>query len=56
MVDDDRHGQGLHDTQAERRTSPAAKTIGYAVIALLLLAIILLATGVVKFGPYGGAV
>lgn len=49
---EDRHGQGLHDTQAERRTSSSTKAIGYAVIALLILAIILLATGAVKFGPY----
>jgi hypothetical protein len=49
---EDRHGQGLHDTQAERSTSPAAKMIGFAVIAILLIAIILLATGAVKFGPY----
>jgi MFS superfamily sulfate permease-like transporter len=56
IMAEDRHGQGLHDTQAERSTSPAAKTIGYAVIAILLLAIILLATGVVKFGPWGGLV
>lgn len=46
---DDQH---LYDTDAEKRTSPAAKAIGYAVIALLLLAIVLLATGAVKFGPY----
>ena len=50
---EDRHGQGLHDTQAEKSTSSAAKMAGYAVIAILLLAIILLATGVVKFGPFG---
>ena len=49
---EDRHGQGLHDTQAERSTSPAAKLLGYAVIAALLIAIILLATGAVKFGPF----
>lgn len=53
---EDRHGQGLHDTQAERSTSPVAKMAGYAVIAILLLAIILLATGVIKFGPWGGLV
>jgi len=51
---EDHHGQGLHDTQAERSTSPAVKIIGYAVIALLLLAILLLATGVVKMSPVGG--
>jgi hypothetical protein len=49
----DPNDQHLDDTDAESRTSPAVKTIGYGVIALLLLAIILLATGVVKFGPYG---
>ena len=49
---EDRHGQGLHDTQAERSTSPAVKMVGYGVIAVLLLAIILLATGAVKFGHY----
>jgi hypothetical protein len=53
---EDRRGQGLHDTQAERSTSPVAKMAGYAVIAILLLAIILLATGVIKFGPWGGLV
>ena len=53
---EDRQGQGLHDTQAEKSTSPVARTLGYAVIAILLLAIILLATGVVKFGPWGGLV
>lgn len=46
----DRHGQGLHDTQAERSTSAAVKVIGYGVIALLLLAIFLLATGIVDLG------
>jgi hypothetical protein len=51
-VEQDRHGQGLHDTQAERSTSPMVKALGYGVIAVLLIAIILLATGAVKFGPY----
>ncbi len=49
---EDRHGQGLHDIKAERSTAPAAKMLGYAAIAVLLIAIILLATGAVKFGPY----
>jgi len=49
---EDRHGQGLHDTQAERSTSGAVKMLGYGVIALLVIAIILLATGAVKFGPF----
>ena len=48
----DKHERGLHDTQAHRSTSPAVKIAGYGAIALLLLAIILLATGAVKFGPY----
>jgi hypothetical protein len=51
---DDRHGMGLHDTHAERRTSPVTKLIGYGAIALLLLAILLLATGVVDMTPLGG--
>ena len=51
---DDRHGMGLHDTHAERSTSPVLKMIGYGVIALLLLAILLLATGIVDMTPLGG--
>jgi hypothetical protein len=47
---EDRHGQGLHDTHAERSTSAAAKVFGYGVIALLVLAIFLLATGIVDLG------
>lgn len=47
---EDRHGQGLHDTHAERSTSSTAKIAGYGVIALLVLAIILLATGIVNLG------
>ena len=50
---DDRHGSGLNDTHAERRTSPAVKLIGYGVIALLVLAILLLATGIVDMTPFG---
>ena len=49
---EDRHGQGLHDTQAERSTSPASKMFGYGAIVVLLVAIVLLATGAVKFGPF----
>jgi len=49
---ENRHGQGLHDTQAERSTSPAVKIVGYGVIIALLIAILLLATGAVKFGPF----
>ena len=49
---EDHHGQGLHDTQAERSTSPAVRILGYGAILVLLIAIILLATGAVKFGPY----
>jgi hypothetical protein len=49
---DDEPGQGLHGHDAEERTSPAVKIAGYLVIAILLLAIILLATGAVKFGPF----
>jgi hypothetical protein len=49
---EDQHGQGLYDTHAERSTSPLVKVVGYAVIALLILAIFLLATGIVKFGPF----
>jgi hypothetical protein len=41
-------------TNAPRsRSSGAAKLIGYAVIAFLLIAIILLATGVVNFEQRG---
>lgn len=47
---EDRHGQGLNDTQAERSTSSAAKMMGYGVVALLILAILLLATGIVDLG------
>jgi hypothetical protein len=49
---EDHHGQGLYDTQAERSTSPVVKIIGYGVIAALIIAIILFATGLVKFGPF----
>jgi hypothetical protein len=52
MREDDRDRQRLNDTDAEQRTSPAVKTFAYAVMAILLLAIILMATGVIKFGPY----
>jgi hypothetical protein len=45
---------GLHDTHAERRTSSVTKFIGYGVIALLVLAILLLATGVFEMTPLGG--
>ena len=48
----DRHGQGLHDTHAERATSPAAKLAGYAAIAILLIVVVLLATGVLKMTPF----
>jgi hypothetical protein len=41
----------LKNTSSER-TSPKAKMFGYGVIALLLLAIVLLATGAVRFGAY----
>jgi hypothetical protein len=51
---EDRHGMGLHDTQAERRTSPLVKLVGYTVVALLVLAIILLTTGIVEMSPLGG--
>jgi hypothetical protein len=49
---DDRHGQGLHDTQAQRSTSPVAKMLGYGAIIVLLIAVVLLATGAIKFGPF----
>ncbi len=38
----------------EARTPRTAKAIGYAVILLLVLAIVLLASGVVKMSPVGG--
>jgi hypothetical protein len=47
---EDRHGQGLNDTHAERSTSSTAKAVGYGVIALLVIAIILLATGILDLG------
>jgi hypothetical protein len=50
---EDRHGMGLHETQAERSTPPFVKAIGYGVIVLLLLAIVLLATGIVDMTPLG---
>ena len=52
MREDDRDQQRLDDTDAEQRTPPIVKTVAYAVMAILLLAIILFATGALKFGPY----
>ncbi len=48
MAEDPRAANG----DASKRTSPATKTFGYGTILLLLLAIVLLATGAVKFGPF----
>jgi hypothetical protein len=52
MMAEDRHGQGLNDTQAERSTSPAVRIASYGVITALVIAIILLATGAEEFGPF----
>lgn len=49
-MSEDPQGQRLHDTHAERRTSSAAKIAGYGSIALLVIAILLLATGIIDLG------
>ncbi|HEY8592037.1 MAG TPA: hypothetical protein VIL42_04130 [Sphingomicrobium sp.] len=49
---ENRHGQGLHNGQEPRSKSSAVKLFAYAAIAVLVVGIILLATGAIKFGPY----
>jgi hypothetical protein len=41
----------LHDQTPEGRTSPATRIIGTLVIVALVIAVILLALGVVRFDP-----
>ena len=48
---EDGHRHGLHEREPQG-TSPAVKMLGYGAIAVLLLAIILFATGIIKFGPF----
>jgi hypothetical protein len=43
----------LHDQTPEGRTKPSIRLIGTLVIAMLVIAIILLALGVVRFDPSG---
>jgi hypothetical protein len=53
-VEDQRQNKDVRQVETEKRALPAAKMLGIAFIGLLLLAILLLASGLVKMSPVGG--